>query len=128
VFAPAEAGDFFAEIAAGRFGLTPQGDGDLGRRMSHFIADRLAAGASAVVLVGADSPSLPPALVEQAFRELDRADVVLGPATDGGYYLLGCRRMTRNCSRTSPGAADVLRQTAAAANRPAVARMRCCRK
>jgi glycosyltransferase A (GT-A) superfamily protein (DUF2064 family) len=42
--------------------------------------------------VGTDSPTLPLAYVEQAFRELDGADVVLGPATDGGYYLIGCAR------------------------------------
>jgi glycosyltransferase A (GT-A) superfamily protein (DUF2064 family) len=35
---------------------------------------------------------LPPAIVEQAFEELKTADVVLGPAMDGGYYLLGCAR------------------------------------
>src|SRR5262249_54787055 len=43
-----------------------------------------------VVVVGADSPTLPVEYVEEAFALLDRADVVLGPATDGGYYLLGC--------------------------------------
>ena len=46
-------------------------------------------GARAVVLVGADSPTLPVEYVERAFAELERADVVLGPATDGGYYLIG---------------------------------------
>jgi glycosyltransferase A (GT-A) superfamily protein (DUF2064 family) len=35
---------------------------------------------------------LPVAFIKQAFAELDRADVVLGPATDGGYYLVGCAR------------------------------------
>ena len=46
--------------------------------------------ARAVVLVGADSPTLPVEYVERAFAELERADVVLGPATDGGFYLVGC--------------------------------------
>ena len=45
-----------------------------------------------MVLVGTDSPTLPLVLVEQAFQELEQADVVLGPATDGGYYLVGCGR------------------------------------
>jgi glycosyltransferase A (GT-A) superfamily protein (DUF2064 family) len=44
-----------------------------------------------VVVVGADSPTLPPALVIQAFTELEGKAVVLGPATDGGYYLIGSR-------------------------------------
>ena len=43
-----------------------------------------------MVVLGTDSPTLPPAYVEQAFAALDNADVVLGPATDGGYYLVGC--------------------------------------
>jgi glycosyltransferase A (GT-A) superfamily protein (DUF2064 family) len=41
-------------------------------------------------MVGTDSPTLPIEYVEQAFAELASADVVLGPATDGGYYLVGC--------------------------------------
>jgi rSAM/selenodomain-associated transferase 1 len=89
-FAPAEAEADFAGLVRGRFALTPQSDGDLGRRMEAFFAGQRAAGAGAVVLVGADSPTLPRSFVEQAFRELGRADVVLGPAADGGYYLVGC--------------------------------------
>lgn len=92
VFAPAKAQDAFLPLVQGRFALAAQGDGDLGRRMAGFITARLEAGADAVVLVGADSPTLPIAYVEQAFEELQRADVVLGPATDGGYYLIGCGR------------------------------------
>jgi rSAM/selenodomain-associated transferase 1 len=88
-FAPDDAHPFFAGLVGDRFALRPQAEGDLGRRLSTFIAGELEAGAGAVVVVGTDSPTLPPALVEQAFRELGRADVVLGPATDGGYYLLG---------------------------------------
>ncbi len=89
-FAPADREADFAAIAAGRFALTPQADGDLGRRLAAFVDRRLEEGARAVVLVGADSPTLPVEYVEQAFAELERADLVLGPATDGGYYLVGC--------------------------------------
>ncbi len=89
-FAPREREADFAAVSAGRFTLTPQGDGDLGRRLAAFVERELAAGARAVVLVGADSPTLPVGHVEQAFAELERADVVLGPASDGGYYLVGC--------------------------------------
>jgi rSAM/selenodomain-associated transferase 1 len=90
VFAPAEREAEFADLVAGRFALAPQAEGDLGRRLAAFVAQELDAGARAVVLVGADSPTLPVGHVEQAFDELERADVVLGPASDGGYYLLGC--------------------------------------
>lgn len=91
VFAPrAAATAAFTALAAGRFILTPQIEGTLGQRMAAFFQQHLRAGAGKVVLLGTDSPTLPLALVEQAFRELDRADLVLGPATDGGYYLIGC--------------------------------------
>lgn len=91
-FAPPDAGPAFAEVVGRSFALVPQADGDLGRRLSTFFHEQFASGAGSVVVVGTDSPTLPPALVEQAFAELSRADVVLGPATDGGYYLVGCAR------------------------------------
>jgi rSAM/selenodomain-associated transferase 1 len=80
----------FADIAQGRFALVPQRGADLGQRMAAFVTDQLRGGAASVVLVGTDSPTLPVSFVEHAFAELGRADVVLGPATDGGYYLIGC--------------------------------------
>jgi rSAM/selenodomain-associated transferase 1 len=89
-YAPAGASAYFAGVARDRFLITPQADGDLGRRMAVFFAEQLRAGARAVVLLGTDSPTVPVAFVEEAFAELESADVVLGPATDGGYYLVGC--------------------------------------
>src|SRR5262249_7273092 len=90
VYAPASARGFFAEAAADRFELRPQADGDLGRRMEAFFRERLASEGARVVVVGADSPTMPVDFVLQAFELLGTNDVVLGPATDGGYYLLGC--------------------------------------
>lgn len=75
------------------FAIRAQAGADLGARMAAAIADELAAGASAVVLVGTDSPTLPPAYLQRAAAWLgDGAEVVLGPAADGGYYLVGARR------------------------------------
>jgi rSAM/selenodomain-associated transferase 1 len=91
-FDPAGAYDSFHSLAIGHFGLRPQGDGDLGRRLDTFLREALADGAERVVVVGTDSPTLPSAFIAAAFDELGRADVVLGPATDGGYYLIGCAR------------------------------------
>ena len=65
---------------------SPEGSGE------PATAGKLQAGAERVVVVGADSPTLPVAYVEQAFGALEQADVVFGPATDGGYYLVGCAR------------------------------------
>jgi rSAM/selenodomain-associated transferase 1 len=88
---PAEAA-YFRGLAGDRFTLVPQADGDLGQRLAAFFAGQFQAGARAVVVLGSDSPTVPLDFVEQAFQELERADVVLGPATDGGYYLVGCAR------------------------------------
>ncbi|MDQ6858716.1 MAG: TIGR04282 family arsenosugar biosynthesis glycosyltransferase [Chloroflexota bacterium] len=71
--------------------LVAQPRGSLGTR----LADALDAGlerAHAVVLIGTDSPTLDPRIVQAAFTELNGgADCVLGPSRDGGYYLIGCR-------------------------------------
>jgi rSAM/selenodomain-associated transferase 1 len=113
-FAPPESREAFTELIQGRFELTPQQDGDLGRRMSAFLAGQFAAGATAVVLVGTDSPTLPVSYVEQAFRELESNDVVLGPATDGGYYLIGCSHRVSPCfDGVSWGTSRVLGETVA---------------
>jgi uncharacterized protein len=92
-FSPPTARDYFAAICRGRFRLTPQTDGDLGQRMAAFFAEQFHAGATAAVLVGNDSPTLPLPFILQAFEGLESADVVIGPSTDGGYYLIGgtCR-------------------------------------
>lgn len=68
---------------------TPQGRGDLGTRMRRCLNAALPGQA---VLVGADIPDLRPAHVARAFALLGRAPYVLGPATDGGYWLIGARR------------------------------------
>lgn len=104
VFAPPDARGWFVPLALGRYQLMSQGDGDLGQRLQRFIQSRLESGAGQVgagqvVVVGADSPTLPIAYVERAFSELANADVVLGPASDGGYYLIGLANADRTALR-----------------------------
>jgi uncharacterized protein len=71
----------------------PQRGRDLGERLAAAIADELDAGAPAVLAIGADAPHLPAdRLREAALALAGGADVVLGPADDGGYYLVGLRR------------------------------------
>lgn len=68
-----------------------QGEGDLGARMERILARALERSACALAL-GADSPGLPVERLEEARAALATHDAVLGPAEDGGYYLLGLRR------------------------------------
>jgi rSAM/selenodomain-associated transferase 1 len=70
----------------------PQGHGDLGQRMRR-IMDRTARGP--VVIIGTDVPGIRAAHIREAFRLLGRHDAVFGPATDGGYWLVGLRRRPR---------------------------------
>ena len=66
---------------------------DLGERMLNAFAEQFAAGARRVVIIGSDCLQIKPDHLKQAFRALDTVDVVLGPATDGGYYLLGMKQL-----------------------------------
>jgi len=80
---------------ADRFG-TPlpcvaQRDGDLGQRMLAAFREMLRASRSGVI-IGTDCPDLSAGLLDLAFEALHTADVVLGPASDGGYYLIGLKR------------------------------------
>jgi len=69
--------------------LVPQRGCDLGARMAQCLSDWLSAGYAAAVLIGSDAPDLPLERIEQAFSALEGADLVHGPALDGGFYLVG---------------------------------------
>jgi rSAM/selenodomain-associated transferase 1 len=75
--------------------LFPQQGDTLGDRMRNAFGHLFAAGYSTIVMIGSDLPSLPASHLAQAFQYLrDRPDaLVIGPATDGGYYLIGLRRL-----------------------------------
>ncbi len=63
----------------------------LGGRLRRALTELLARGHECVVFLGSDSPTVPRARILQALRALRRAEVVIGPARDGGYYLIGAR-------------------------------------
>lgn len=65
-----------------------QGDG-LGERMQHAFEEGFAAGYEHICIIGSDMYDLTSLELDQAFIELKHHDAVIGPATDGGYYLLG---------------------------------------
>ncbi len=94
------------------FPYLPQGPGDLGDRMARAFRTAFASGATGAVLVGTDCPGITAALARQAFERLATADLVLGPAADGGYYLIGLRRpVPRLFAGVSWGRDTVLRET-----------------
>ncbi len=74
------------------FSYRPQGPGDLGCRMARAVQEGCRSGAQRTVIIGTDCPDISPQLVLTAFDRLITHDLVLGPAADGGYYLIGLRR------------------------------------
>ena len=79
---------------AKRFGLPLclQAVGDLGRKMQQGLASVLDGGASQALLIGSDCPVMTTEYIRQASTALQSSDLVLGPAEDGGYVLIGCKR------------------------------------
>jgi hypothetical protein len=72
--------------------LLDQEGEELGARMNRVFETLFARGYGRVVIAGTDVPSLPLETYQQAWHLFDRCDVVLGPALDGGYYLLGLKK------------------------------------
>jgi len=96
VYTPAGSEAALARLLPSSFMLLPQGDGDLGDRLRKGAEDLLAAGHAGVILVNSDSPTLPPAILRDAVATVRAGDnVVIGPAIDGGYTLIGLSRPHR---------------------------------
>jgi len=91
-FAPDEAAAEIQPWLRESWQARAQGGGDLGQRMQAAFADAFAAGASRVAIVGSDCPEVRAADIRQAWNELKSHDLVIGPAMDGGYWLIGLTR------------------------------------
>ena len=72
--------------------LLPQGEGDLGSRMLNAINTCLEMGYKKCVLIGTDIPAIKTSVLTEAFASLDKAEAVIAPTLDGGYYLIGMNR------------------------------------
>ncbi len=69
-------------------------EGDsLGDRMNNAFEQVFALGAKKAVIIGSDCPELSADIIEKAFEILNEKDVVIGPAKDGGYYLIGMKKL-----------------------------------
>jgi uncharacterized protein len=111
-----------AELSAllpAHFKLVLQSEGTLGERLANSITDLLAQGHEGVVLVGSDSPTLPVSLLRQAVESVrqgagmegagvEGAGVVLSPAFDGGYILIGLSQLHRRLFEDIPWSTDVV--------------------
>ncbi len=71
----------FAALSGGGIAIAEQGEGDLGERLTRIAAP--------AIVIGSDAPGLTPDLLREARDLLEEFEVVIGPATDGGYYLIG---------------------------------------
>jgi rSAM/selenodomain-associated transferase 1 len=67
-----------------------QSSGELGERLASMFNMGFRRGVTRLVVLGSDSPTIPPEVIVEAFDDLESRKVVIGPAEDGGYYLLGC--------------------------------------
>jgi len=88
---------FFDDLLPDGFKLLPPREATIGRSLFHAAQDLFAAGYSSVCLVNADSPTLPTEILVETVRRLRQPGdrVVLGPAADGGYYLIGLKQFHR---------------------------------
>ena len=100
VVAPPEAIDTMAACTPNSWRFRAQSQGDLGDRMSSWFVDVMdETDDGRAVLIGADCPLLKHKDMAEAFELLGSHDTVLGPATDGGYYLIGLRAPFRDAYR-----------------------------
>lgn len=95
---PASECERVRELARGYVDVIAQRGGDLGQRLAHVFEDVSRLGIDSVVVIGSDLPDLPARLARAAFAELAEPReaerrIVLGPASDGGYYLIGMNHL-----------------------------------
>jgi rSAM/selenodomain-associated transferase 1 len=93
-FSPISAEKKFKEWLGSSYTYSPQQGDTLGERMKNSFSTVFKQGIQRAVLIGSDSPDLPFDFLRNAFTELQTHDMVLGPSSDGGYYLIGFRKET----------------------------------
>lgn len=94
-YTPVGAEEVYHDILPARFQLIAQREGTFGVRLASAVGDILSVGFSAVCLINSDSPTAPIAVFAEAARILSAPNetIVLGPSDDGGYYLIGMRKL-----------------------------------
>lgn len=79
-----------------------QEGGDLGQKMMNALDEVLAQGYPNAIVIGSDCPGLDAELLEQAIHNLSSSDLVIGPAKDGGYYLIGMGKLHESLFKNIP--------------------------
>lgn len=104
VFDPPQASEAMRKWLGKSHSFQPQTGDDLGERMESAFQAVFDEGAREAVLIGSDIPGLTASLVSEAFGAFGRHDAVIGPANDGGYYLIGFRNssFTRSIFHAMP--------------------------
>jgi rSAM/selenodomain-associated transferase 1 len=92
-YAPSSAHGYFKNLVPNGFRLIPQEGANLGERLANALSHHLDLGYRRVVIMNSDGPTLPLACLAEAFCALGDADITLGPSRDGGYYLIGMKRL-----------------------------------
>jgi len=89
-----------------------QVEGDLGVKMQHAFKQSFEKGYEKVAIIGSDLFDLTPEIIQEAFHALETHEVVIGPAKDGGYYLLGMKKLYQSVFENKNwGTATVLKET-----------------
>jgi rSAM/selenodomain-associated transferase 1 len=86
--------------------LMPQRGREIGEIMDNALKSLFEIGAAKAVITGADIPDLNAGIVKQALGELNQADIVMGPARDGGYYLIGVKYPRTEIFKDIPWSTD----------------------
>ncbi len=117
-YAPAEGRALLELLLPTNLQWTSQRGRRLGDRLAGAMADAAALGFGPLLVIGTDSPTLPPSYLTQALTLLSSSDVVLGPTEDGGFYLLGTHcPLPELFADVEWSTAEVLAQTAENARR-----------
>lgn len=85
-----------------RYAGALQRTGDLGQKMMAALGEVLAQGYQKAIVIGSDCPDMDSEVLEQAIDHLSSQDLVIGPAQDGGYYLIGMRKVHDTLFRNMP--------------------------
>ncbi len=92
--------------------ITTQSQGNLGDKLQHAFGNGFAQGYQRIVIIGSDLPELSSSVINDSFKQLHTYSLILGPATDGGYYLIGLRSPhTELFTGINWSTSDVLKKT-----------------